>query len=191
MTTLTKEMRKAAIDKAVTAAFSQRRKNLEEAITAFGEKLYETEYGAEAKQVAKLPARWYRKEKYICLECDGFSYRANFDRQESEYLCDKVKLTEERIFPGGRHLWVVRLKKEHPLYAPAQALVKEHRAVLQAENQLRDNLTQLLYSVRTYAKLKEVWPEGETYYGPEPQKTGGGIVPYGLTLQINRVLGIA
>lgn len=143
------------------------------------------------KQVAKLPARWYSKEQYISLECDGFSYRANFDRKASEDLCDKIKLTEERIFPTVRYGRGVALKKEHALYAPAQALVKEHRAQLQAENQLRDNLTQLLYSVRTYAKLKEVWPEGETYYGPEPQKTGGGIVPHGLTLQINRVLGIA
>ena len=117
------------------------------------------------------------------------------DGFRAEWSTDKnipprsLKTSKDHLFPANIGS-AFTVKEDHPLHDEAKATITEFQAIAKAKEELRIQLTSLLFSVNTLERLKEVWPEGAKYFPSEVPKAAA-LVPYELTISINKIMGIA
>lgn len=189
---LTRAAKEAAIQKALSRAFGARITQLDAALTRLADDLYEHYFGAEAKTVAKVPQRWLTMRSEVRLQSAGWGRSASreADRFSEQWPDDDLKMSSSRPVPAEHSYSKPYVAPETPaLKAQADSVAKEHQAIAKDRAQLRTSLNALLAPIRTYKKLREVWPEGEDLFPPEP-KQAFPVQDARLTLEINKALGI-
>lgn len=189
---LTKAAKDAAIQKALSRAFDGRIAELDKGLTALADALYEHHFGAEAKRLVSAPEGWLTMRSAIEISEAGWGRGKvhSDERFHAQWPDETLELSGPRPVPSEYGWSSPRLVPEtQALKAQADKVAKEHQAIAQEMERLRSSLNALLAPIRTYKKLREVWPEGEDLFPPEPAP----IFPVQdarLTLEINKALGI-
>lgn len=181
---LTNEIRSTIINAAVAKAFGKRDAAYEKSRTQLADALYAHTYGKHERYALKLPKNWSNYSDVIDIKCEGFNWRGG-----NGVAASSLKLSRTHPFPQyvGDD---VSVDKKHALYASAQAVANECRAIEVAKQELRTKLRTLLYSVTTSERLHEEWPDGKTFFPTLPAKVMLP-VPFNLTRDINAMLRLA
>lgn len=195
---LTNEMRRTVLTKMMTGYMAAEKVEIEQRRLAFGVEVYEHTYGAAEPVVMGLSEEWRSMDDAVVIACDGFACKRHCVGC-AEDLDSSIPLGRSRPFPCSysRTDVTVHAAKDkndvhtpaHPLYKKAQKLVKDHRAILKKEEELREKIRALLASCNTVKQLEAAWPEAMQYL-PTTYSHSTALVPVGLSDQINKALGI-
>lgn len=178
-TRLTNWDRDGIVTAAVHHAFEPRRA----ALAVAEDKLAKEAYAflvpeAVRKQAAKLPAGWISYSATIRLNVGGLDM--SLDLKKEVPLPVRLRTYGERLgaIPIGD------LADRIQAHALAKEALKEERKEAQAK------VKALVYSVTTVTKLREIWPEGEKFYGGI-EKAEPKSFPAIRIAEVNAALGIA
>lgn len=182
---LTKEYRNQIIERCVTARFAEAEERYEAARTVLADALYEHAFGEGEALAKKLPPVWCTTMNTVHIGHPDFNGR---------YYKDDTRPSNGLKLSGGRLQPAIitrqfEVSDDHPLRPQADQVARMFSAIKTGKGELTTQLTSLLYSIGTREKLMEVWPEGEPFFPPVAEK-GAVPIPYDLTLQINRMMGI-
>lgn len=183
---LNQSNRASIIDKAMSVAFGHVDSAYEAKRVVVANRLYDHAFPADVvKRASALPVEWIAKADHLTLSRRGFR-----DRWET---CDSKPNRELRF--GKSRPWpnfvgdIFKIGDEHPLCADVDELVVACREIWGAKQQFKSNLTNLLHSVSTVEKLRQVWPEGEPYF-PKPAPVVALPVPADLAAKVNAMLTV-
>lgn len=183
---LTNEIREQMICVCIGQTFKERKENLEKERIVFADMLYDYTFGEDEKIAKKLPKHWLRELNAIYIFCEGFNKR--YYGHNSELADPCFKLSKPRLEPC-----IItdqfKLDEKHKFFKAAQQISKTHASIYKEEEDLKISLKQLVYSVTTLSKLKEIWPQGEKFF-PGEKVYQNQIVPSKLTQKINNLMGI-
>jgi len=71
-----------------------------------------------------------------------------------------------------------------------QAYYKDVEALKEKSRSIERQAKALLYSVTTFKKLEEIWPEGKKFYAQFKQQFSAIAVPAVMTKELNALIGI-
>lgn len=181
---LTNAARDEAIESAVEAKLSKRRKALDDARAKLADALYAYTFNEWLVGILAVPEFWFDTTEEVKISCPGFrEYWKGGPGPDS-----RLKMSVPRRWPQAGYS-TIEIKDDHPLFAEAQAIVKEHNKLEDAEDKLRTKLRSLLYSVKTFKQLEAEWPEGKAFW-PKDAAPVYGVIPATLTMELNEMLGI-
>lgn len=192
---ITKESRSTIVSRAVAFMFTAREKALEASREQLADELYRTKFGMIEAAALALPPGWVEFGDTLVITVSGWTSRTRRFRHQEERWEEvyephhQLKLSKPRVMPAVDALREVKIEKGDTLFPHTQRIAKEHRAILEEKDALREKLNALLNSVTTYKKLREAWPEGEQFF-PDDSKPIYAVVPATLTHDINRMLGL-
>lgn len=185
MTRLTNDLRAIIRDTAVRASFAERNAELARIENALAKEAYEATFGPEIRAlVAQVPGAWFRKD--ACLNFNVGGLRIGLEVSGEGY-----PVPYQTAGGHGYHC------HEEIGVIPAGDLCDRIQAHAKAKEDQRDKskaayrgLDALLSSVSSVKKLKEVWPEGEPFYGRFLDEKAPSL-PAIRFAEINQALGLA
>lgn len=181
---LNKANREGIIAAAVDAAFKQRDTAHAKARAALADALYQHTYGDVEKIAKKLPQGWVAGRDSFTIVCEGFQRWISSDSAP-----DKLVMSRTRLF--SPYSSEIKVDADHPLFAAAQAIVKEHNAITSAKAELRTKLHTLVHSVTTTERLRDAWPEGAKFLPAEVARASNNLpVPHDLVANVNALMGV-
>lgn len=191
---LTNDQRKAIVATAVASFFKVREDKFQASKVALADAVYRNAITpAEEKRALAMPRRWYHMVAHISVDCRGFYYRGETDRERIsdgwEQVANTLKLSTERPCPA---IWgtELRIDKNHPLFTVAQSIVDERKAILAEKGSLGVSIRAIVNSVTTLKKLKEIWPQGAKFFPDEAVAHSTALVPVDTITAVNKLLGL-
>lgn len=178
---LTNMDRDLIIADAVETSFKARREAHKAAEDALARRCYEAVFPEKVrKQAMAMPKGWLHLDACLRFNVAGLDAVLNVDG-------DGLPV------PSQARKYCQRLGS-----IADEALASEVRVHLDATEALRNEerkalstVKALLYSVTTVKALREVWPEGEPFYGKLAPKDGGSRLPAPRIVELNAMLGLA
>lgn len=134
---------------------------------------------AEQKAIAKLPARWWKRDK--CLRFNVEGQRITLNVPEPGVLVPPS---------SGGYCETLGAITEGDLCSRIQAHAQAGEALKAEQKDAEAKVKALVYSVTTTAKLREVWPEGEAFYDGIESRSPSSL-PMVRVAEVNAALGIA
>lgn len=177
---LTNMDRDSIISDAIKTSFRPRSEEIKRAEDALARRCYETVFPEKVrKQAAAMPKGWLALDN--CLRFNVLGLDARLD-----------VVGEGLPVPNRARGYCERLGS-----ISDDALAAEVRTHLDAVEKLKadrrkatDTLKALIYSVTTVKALRDVWPEGEPFFGKLSPKDSGKRLPAPRVVELNAMLGL-
>lgn len=186
MTRLTNEIREHISRQAVAAAFNQRFDAMAAAEDALAREAYADVFSeAERAMASQMPGYWLRRDP--CLNFNAGGYRIK--------LCTTADhLPVPYQGKGDDHGYHCRSSqgtiKDQDLSDRIRAHATAKEALSDEKKRVARSLSQMLQSVNSIKRLKEVWPEGQPFYARYLESKA--FAPPAIRMdEINAALGLA
>lgn len=186
MTRLTKDIRTSIAMAAIEHAFDPRTEALSKAEDALAREAYASIIPeAETKAVNKLPENWIRRD--ACLRFNAAGYRV---RLQTKGKSLPVPYAPHGSASSGYGCNEIGTIKHGDLADRVQLHVRAVEALKEERRTAYRQVLVMLEAVTTVARLKEVWPEGEQFFGRFAD-AGKASLPTVRVAEINATLGLA
>lgn len=175
---LTNEMRDRIVRSMAMDAVAKEKEALTKRENAIALKLWKAVYpAAERTAAAKLSDGWILMDKCLRFNLYGMNITIN--------TAEPVPVKSSRY--GCQRLGDIADEKLRDEY---QAYYKDFEALKQKAQDIERQGKALLYSVTTFKKLEETWPEGKKFYEKFKPASERSHVPAVLTSNLNALVGI-
>jgi hypothetical protein len=176
---LTNETRDQIVRSMAMEAVAKEKEALTKRENALAVKLWKAVYpAAERAAVAKLAEGWIRMDKCLRFNVCGMDVRLNTAEPVA------VKASASGYCQRLGDIADEKLRDEY------QAYYKDWETLKQKAQDIERQGKALLYSVTTFKKLEEIWPEGKKFYEKYRPISKGSSVPAALTSSLNTLVGI-
>ena len=183
---LTNSFRDAIIAKAVTRATKKIKDKLLAAEMVLADLAYAEVLGGEEKTANKLGDLWVQKMKAVSVRHPDLSASSYYRREPL------LMMSMPRVFPRehySHHLNVTDSK--NPKLKNAIGLcVKLSSEYVKLRDGVKSDVKGIVYSVTTWAKLLERWPEAKGLMDPVPPKKETSMIPVELIKRVNERIGL-
>lgn len=176
---LTNMDRDSIVADAIEASFQARVTALDAAEDALARRCYEAVFPEKVrKQAAALPKGWLRLDKCLRFNVLGLS-------AELHVSGDGLPV------PFGSRGYCQRLGSiaDETLAASVRSHLDEVEAMKADRSKAKGAVNALVHSVTTVKALREIWPEGEPFYGKIGPKDGARL-PAPRVVELNAMLGL-
>jgi hypothetical protein len=176
---LTNETRDRIVRSMAMEAIAKEKEALTKRENAIALKCWKAVYpAAERAAAAKMPDGWMCMDK--CLRFNLYGMNITINTAEAVPVKAGVRYGCQRLGDIADE----KLRDEYQAYYKDLETLKQKAADIERQGKA------LLYSVTTFKKLEEIWPEGKKFYEkyrPISEKSG---VPAALTSSLNNLVGI-
>lgn len=148
---LTNEIRDSIINNIILAKFGKLKEAMRLSQFAFADAIYNSIDGIE--KIVDVPEAWFVRVA---------SFTARFNGNSAYQTMSLRRPLPYSVYNEG-----VRFTVEHELFQRNVQLKQEEHELQQAEKELTAELKKVLYSVNTFKRLIEIWPEATKWLPSE------------------------
>jgi hypothetical protein len=183
---LTNRIRDQIIERVIDFGFEEKFKAIREEVMALSEETYATLYPpALLDKMNQLEALEYDRDgSYIQKEF--YNSQASI-RVAYGYRQDQIHFKQKKPVAANRRHF---LDTEHPLTIKHEQIAQRQECLTAEHNIVKREIRAILYSVTTFKKLYEVWPE-VTQFTADIEVTAAMQLPAVKVDSINSKLGLA
>lgn len=174
---LTKDLRERMARCVLNNAFEVKQKEADKNLRLAGDKIHADIYGAHLKAMQSLPKDWLPMSWYIRIAIAGQNHEVYFS--ENRITGEKHNYYRPKLYVGDEPICIEYLKA-----IDARDEVNKQRKAMERE------VNAILFSVQTFKKLWEVWPESKSLLEKFVSKPSVAMLPAIQFKSLNEKLGL-